>query len=101
MHKLVKQSTVLLIALSLVLIPLGSQVLAQAEVDEPYPNNALSMTFDLCVMRPISAAATILGSAVFVLSLPFTAISNTIPTASEKLVKDPFHFTVTRPLGTL
>jgi hypothetical protein len=50
-------------------------------------------------MRPLGAAATILGTAVFVLSLPFTAISNTIPTASEKLVKDPFHFTMTRPLG--
>ena len=85
MHKLVKQSTVLLIALSLVLIPLGSQVLAQAEVGEPNPS-AGSMTYDLFVMRP--------------LSLPFTAISKTTPTASEKLVKDPFHFTMTRPLGT-
>jgi hypothetical protein len=98
MHKLVKQSTVLLIALSLVLVPLGSQVLAQAVVDEPNPN-AGSMTADLFVMRPLGAAATILGTAVFVLSLPFTAISNTIPAASEKLVKDPFHFTMTRPLG--
>jgi hypothetical protein len=99
MHKLVKQSTVLLIALSLVLIPLGSQVLAQAEVDEANPS-AGSMTYDLFVLRPLGAVATIAGSVVFVLSLPFTAISKTIPTASEKLVKDPFHFTMTRPLGT-
>jgi hypothetical protein len=98
MHKLVKQSTVLLIALSLVLVPLGSQVLAQAEVDEPNPN-AGSMTVDLFVMRPLGVAATLFGTAVFVLSLPFTAISNTIPMASEKLVKDPFYFTMTRPLG--
>lgn len=99
MHRLVRQSTVLLIAFSLVLMPLGAQVLAQAEVSEADPS-AGSMAYDLCVMRPIGAAATVLGSAVFVLALPFTAISKTIPTASEKLVEDPFHFTVTRPLGT-
>ncbi|MFZ0243794.1 MAG: hypothetical protein WAL90_19295 [Desulfobacterales bacterium] len=99
MHKLIKQSTVLLIALSLVLIPVGSQVMAQAEVEEANPS-AGSMTYDLLVMRPLGAAATVLGSAVFVLSIPFTAISDTIPTAAEKLVTDPYHFTVTRPLGT-
>lgn len=99
MHKLVKQSMVLLVALSLVLIPLGSQVLAQAEVEDANPS-AGSMTYDLLILRPLGAVATILGSAVFVLSLPFTAISRTVPTASEKLVKDPFHFTMTRPLGT-
>ncbi len=99
MHTLIKQSTVLLIALSLVLIPVGSQVMAQAEVEEANPS-AGSMTYDLLVMRPLGAAATVLGSAVFVLSIPFTAISKTIPTATEKLVTDPYHFTVTRPLGT-
>lgn len=99
MHKLIKQSTVLLIALSLVLIPVGSQVMAQAEVEEANPS-AGSMTYDLLVMRPLGAVATVLGSAVFVLSIPFTAISDTIPTATEKLVTDPYHFTVTRPLGT-
>ncbi len=99
MHKLLKQSTVVLMALSLVLIPLGSQVLAQAEVDDADPS-AGSMTYDLFIMRPLGAVATILGSAVFVLALPFTAITKTIPTASEKLVKDPFDFTLKRPLGT-
>lgn len=98
MHKLIKQSTVLLIALSLVLIPV-SQVMAQAEVEESNPS-AGSMTYDLLVMRPLGAVATVLGSAVFVLAIPFTAISDTIPTATEKLVTDPYHFTVTRPLGT-
>jgi hypothetical protein len=98
MHKAAKQSTVILIALSLVLIPLVTQVSARAEIEE-YEPSAGSMTYDLCVMRPLGAAATIIGAAVFVVSLPFTAISDTIPTASQKLVKDPFHFTMTRPLG--
>ncbi len=99
MHKLVKQSMVLLIALSVVLVPLGSQVMAQAEVDVKDPS-AGSMTYDLIVMRPLGAAATILGAGVWVLALPFTAIGKSIPEASQKLVKDPFHFTITRPLGT-
>ena len=99
MHKRVQQSMVLLLALSMVLVPFGSQVLAQAEVHDEEPS-AGSMTYDLVVMRPLGAAATILGAGVWVLALPFTAINDSIPAASEKLVKDPFHFTVTRPLGT-
>ncbi len=99
MHKLVKHSIVLLIALSVVIVPLSSQVLAQAEVDTKEPS-AGSMTYDLIVMRPLGAAATILGAGVWVLALPFTAIDNSVPKASQKLVKDPFHFTFNRPLGT-
>ena len=99
MHKLVKHSIVLFIALSVILVPLGSHVWAQAEVDNREPS-AGSMTYDLVVMRPLGAAATVLGAGVWVLALPFTAISQTVPKASEKLVKDPFHFTITRPLGT-
>jgi hypothetical protein len=99
MHKIVKHSIVLLIALSVVFVPLVSQVWAQAEVDNREPS-AGSMTYDLIVMRPLGAAATVLGAGVWVVALPFTAISQTVPQASQKLVKDPFHFTMTRPLGT-
>lgn len=99
MHKLVKHSIVLFIALSVVLVPLGSTLWAQAEVDTKDPS-AGSMTYDLIVMRPLGAAATILGAGVWVLALPFTAIGKNVPEASQKLVKDPYHFTITRPLGT-
>lgn len=99
MHKLVKHSIVLLITLSVVLVPLCSQVMAQAEVDNKEPS-AGSMTYDLIVMRPLGAAATVLGAGAWVLALPFTAIAKNVPVASQKLVKDPFHFTITRPLGT-
>jgi O-antigen/teichoic acid export membrane protein len=99
MHKLVQQSMVLLIALSVVLVPLSSQVLAQAEV-KTEEASAGSMTYDLFVMRPLGAAATILGAGVWVLALPFTALGDNVPEASQKLVKDPYHFTINRPLGT-
>lgn len=99
MHKWLKQSTVLFIALSLVLVPLGGSVLAQAELEAGEPS-AESMTYDLLVMRPLGAAATVLGAAVFVVALPFSAITGSVDKASEKLVKDPYHFTITRQLGS-
>ena len=98
MHKLIKQSMLLFVALSLVLIPFASSALAQGKMEYKEPN-AGAMTVDLFCMRPVGIAATFAGSVVFVFSLPFTLIAGNTPTASQKLVVDPFNHTITRPLG--
>jgi hypothetical protein len=63
--------------------------------------SAGAMTYDLFIMRPVGIAATVAGSVVFVVALPFTLIAGNTPTAGEKLVVDPFNHSITRPLGTL
>jgi len=98
MHKILKQSMVLLLAALLIAIPLAATALAQVELEKKEPS-AGAMTYDLFIMRPVGAVATIAGSAIFVLSLPFAAIGGTVPQTSEKLVVNPFKFTITRPLG--
>lgn len=98
MHKIAKQSMVFLLILTFVLVPFGTSVLArELSVDEK--NTAGAMTADLVFVRPLGIVATILGCAVFVVSLPFSALGNNTEEASQKLVIDPVQFTFKRPLG--
>lgn len=43
--------------------------------------------------------ATVLGSAVFVVGLPFTLLNGSTGQAAQKLVVEPAQYTFTRPLG--
>jgi hypothetical protein len=98
MHKILKQSMILLLAALLIVIPFAATALAQVELEKKEPS-AGAMTYDLFIMRPVGAVATITCSAIFVLALPFAAIGGTVPQTTEKLVINPFKFTITRPLG--
>jgi len=98
MHKIAKQSMVLFLIATLVLVPMGTSVLArEASLDEK--NTAGAMTADLVIVRPLGIVATVLGCAVFVVSLPFSALGSNTKEASQRLVKDPAQFTFKRPLG--
>jgi hypothetical protein len=55
--------------------------------------------FDVVVMRPLSAAATVAGLAFFVASVPFVAPSSKVHTAWEIFVAGPGEYTFRRPLG--
>ena len=99
MHKTAKQSMVLLLVVALTVVPFGSAALAQLEFEVKEPTFG-AMTYDLFLMRPFGAVATILGAGVFVISLPLTAITGTVDLAGKKMVAEPFKFTITRPLGT-
>jgi hypothetical protein len=56
---------------------------------------------DVLVARPISAAFTAVGAALFVVSLPFAAASRSVHTTSEILVAAPARDLFTRPVGDL
>lgn len=98
MHKKLKQSMVLFLAALLVVIPFAATAVAQVELEKKEPS-AGAMTYDLFLLRPFGAVATVVCSAIFVVSLPFAAIGGTVPQAGKKLVVNPFRFTITRPLG--
>ena len=100
MHKLIKQSMLVFLALALVMVPLASSALAQGKMEYREPS-AGAMTYDLFIMRPFGIAATVAGSAVFVVSLPFTLIAGNMSQAGEKLVVDPFNHSITRHLATI
>ncbi len=58
-----------------------------------------SMAVDGLVVRPLGIAATILGSAIYVVTLPFSALGGNVGEAGDSLVGEPYRMTFRRPLG--
>ena len=61
----------------------------------------VSVVVDVLVARPVSFAATMVGSALFVVSLPFAAVSRSTKDTAETLVAAPARDLFTRPVGDL
>jgi len=54
---------------------------------------------DAFVLRPLGLAATVLGTATFVLTLPFSLPTRSAEKAAQALVVKPAEYTFARPLG--
>lgn len=85
--------------ISLVVIPL-STLAAKAEKDlNKNQNSPAVMTIDLIILRPLGLVATLCGTLVFVVSLPFSALGGNTTEAWNSLVVTPAEYTFQRPLG--
>jgi hypothetical protein len=60
---------------------------------------AEAIILDTFLLRPLGFAATVVGTAVFVVSLPFSIPTKQVDKAAQKLVVAPAKYTFTRPLG--
>src|SRR2546423_4477673 len=56
---------------------------------------------DVIIVRPACLAATVIGSAFFVITLPIAAISKSVKSTARSLVVKPARATFTRPLGDM
>jgi hypothetical protein len=61
--------------------------------------SAEAMIVDGLLLRPGGMIATIFGTAVFVVTLPFSIPTRSVDKAAQKLVVDPARYTFVRPLG--
>ena len=93
-----KQSLAFLVSTALILSVMAPPAMAVDRSDE-HGDRAGAMIFDLVLVRPLGLAATMIGEALFVVSLPFTALTGDVKEAAQKLVVDPAEFTFARPLG--
>lgn len=59
------------------------------------------MFADLVFLRTVGIAGMIVGTAVFIASLPFTLPTNSVKKAAKKLIVAPTKFTFSRPLGEM
>jgi hypothetical protein len=57
------------------------------------------IVMDTVIARPFGLASLAIGSAFFVVTFPFAAISKSTKKTADTLVGAPFRFTFTRPLG--
>ena len=100
MGEWIKRTLVVFTVVAMVFTTTGFSALAQdggIKLDNKAP--AESMAADLAVMRPLGIGATVVGTAFFIVSLPFSALGKNTGQAWDKLVADPFNFTFARPLG--
>lgn len=86
------------IALMVVLMAASPAVVADERQREAGPG-AAAMTLDALVARPLLVVATLGGSAVFLASLPFTALGGGVDEAANTLIKTPAEATFRRCLG--
>jgi hypothetical protein len=83
-----------MIACLLALAVLSTSVHAQTAA----PSGS-DMVVDLVVTRPLGLLGIVVGSAAFVIALPFTIPSGSVDRSAEELVKKPVRYTFKRPLG--
>jgi hypothetical protein len=84
-------------AMTLALL-LGAPVAAAAASDLSW-QDAPAVVFDVMILRPLSAIATIVGAPLFVATVPFVALEGQIMTSLDVFVLAPADYTITRPLG--
>ena len=99
MGEWIKRTLVIFTAVALVFTTTGFSALAQEELKLDNKAPAEAMIADFALMRPLGIGATVVGTAFFIVSLPFSALGKNADTAWDKMVADPFNFTFTRPLG--
>lgn len=90
---------------ALALLGLGDRQPAAARdegvyaLDQQQEATAEQMAADAIVVRPVGIVATVLGSVVYVVSMPFSYFGGNHQQAYEELVDDPAEHTFRRPLG--
>jgi len=94
MLKFIKSRVLTVMVVGLISVP------ALAAPQSDYPNN-YAMMGDVLVARPMGLFWTVLGSAAFVVSLPFTAIGGNVKEAADVLVVGPAKETFVRCLGCI
>jgi len=59
------------------------------------------MAVDIIVVRPLSLAGTVLGTAIYIVALPFNALTLNFKEPARRLILEPAKYTFVRPLGEL
>lgn len=85
----------MVLATMLISFPVSAQ---QAPSSEAQPSGG-AMILDALVARPLLAAATLGGTALFIVSMPFSAMGNNMEGVAETLVMTPARATFARCLG--
>lgn len=96
------------LALVLTVVLFSTAAMAQTYTDDSkyedprFDTNAppaYAMVGDLLIARPLGAALTVIGTAAFVVSLPFSALGGNVGEAADALVVAPAKLTFARCLG--
>ena len=89
---------ILIFSIMLIVSTAGYSKAASVKVEEA---SSPEILLDIVFLRPLGLVSTIVGSAVFVISLPITIPTKSADDVVSKMVYDPFNYTFKRPIGSL
>jgi hypothetical protein len=96
-----RKTAVALAAASLTLLASTSVVAAEYGDSVSAAPSAEAMSVDLILIRPLGVVATVLGTGLFIASLPLDLIAWNFKDPAKRLVVEPAKFTFTRDLGDI
>ncbi len=88
------------LAITLGLSVFSGGMCAASDGDRPKPTGG-EMFADALIVRPMTLAASVVGAATWVVTLPFTLFSGNAGDAGKSWVVDPLGYTFVRPLGDI
>ncbi len=98
MCKITMRFIAFLLIATLVIVPCATAASAASQSTSD-DIGAGAMAVDFFVVRPVGIVSVVFGTAVFIVSLPFSALGGNAGSAAKKLVAAPFNYTFTRKLG--
>jgi hypothetical protein len=84
------------LALALAVMPLAAAAQHDGTVSG---DRATDMAVDVVVVRPLGLVATVIGTVLTVVALPFTIPSGSVGKSAHELIVRPAEYTFKRPLG--
>jgi hypothetical protein len=94
--KQLRKGISLFLAVSLIVGSLCSGVWAWEDKNKDDPVIAEWNMMDILFARPLGVAAGIIGTGIFVVSLPFTVPTGSVNDAAQMFIVEPFRFSFTR-----
>ncbi len=94
--KRLKRAFLISVVISLVIVNLYTAGWTEEKWNKDDPTTDELNIIDLLIARPIGIAAGIIGTGVFILSLPFTIPTGSVDDAAQMFVVKPFNFSFVR-----
>jgi hypothetical protein len=94
--KRLKRVFLISVVISLVIVNLYTAGWTEEKWNKDDPTTDELNIIDLLIARPIGIAAGIIGTGVFILSLPFTIPTGSVDEAAQMFVVKPFNFSFVR-----
>lgn len=89
-----------LVATSVGLPAVGNATSYAYDYDSGEPTGG-EMLADAFLVRPFMLVGTVLTTATFIVTLPFSALGGNVDEAASRLVAEPASYTFLRPLGEM
>lgn len=88
------------LAVSTSVVPMTASAYDDYMAVDPKPTGG-EMLADVVLVRPFMLVSTVVTTAAFIVSLPFSLLGGNVDEAAKSLVLEPAKYTFVRPLGEM